>query len=297
MFRNFCIRVLNQAQRAKKDLAITSLYRQSSSYQSVAGLNVEARDKVLWLRLDRPEKYNALTREMYINLTSIFEQANHDKSIKALVLTGNGDYYSSGNDLSNLTTALQSKEGPQATLAQSRDILIRFVESLINLEKFLIAAVNGPAIGIAVTMLGLCDHVIASDRATFHTPFTALGQCPEACSSVLFPQIMGPIRASELLLFNRKWSAARAMSSNLVSDVVGHNQLYPHVEELLYGKQGLVANCYPNSSIICKSLIRNKDVKSMLSEVSRKESENLLKLWLSEESVEASKKFMSRSKK
>lgn len=269
---------------------------QSSSYGSSEGLTVELREKVLWLRLDRPEKYNALTKEMYIGMSSIFEQVNHDNSVKALVLTGTGQYYSSGNDLSNLTLALKDEAGPKAGMEKSKNLLIRFVDSLINLEKLLIAVVNGPAVGIPVTTLGLCDHVIASDKATFHTPFTAIGQCPEACSSLIFPQMMGPTRANELLLLNRKWNATKALSCGLVSEVVEHDKLHSYVEDMLYGKQGLVATCYPNSTRVCKSLVRSDDQRRKLSELNRKESETICELWLGEESIEAAQKFMSRSK-
>jgi enoyl-CoA hydratase/carnithine racemase len=81
------------------------------------------------------------------------------------------------------------------------------VDALIDFPKPLLALVNGPAIGIGTTMLGLCDYVVASDSATFNTPFTFIGLTPEGCSSHLLPKIIGTSNATAMLLFNRKFSA------------------------------------------------------------------------------------------
>ncbi len=95
----------------------------------------------------------------------------------------------------------------------------RFVSAFIDFPKPLLAAVNGPAVGIPVTSLGLCDVVFASDRATFHTPFASLGQSPEGCSSYIFPKIMGQAKANEVLLFGRKLTAQEAFDRGLVTEI------------------------------------------------------------------------------
>lgn len=298
MLRTFCSKLVQQSVKRKACIQLASAHLHSSNYGTqYEGLTVELKDKVVWIKFNRPDKHNALTIPMYKGVTDVLERVNRDDNVKALVLTGNGDYYSSGNDLKNLTDALQDEGGPKAGMTKAKDLLIKYVDSFIHLEKLLIAAVNGPSIGIAATTLGFCDYILASNKSLFHTPFTALGQCPEACSSFTFPQIVGSVRANELLLLNQKWSASEAHSCGLVSKVVEHEKLYPHLDEMLYGKQGLVATCYPNSLRVCKSLIRTDETKKMLSEINRKESETIFKLWLSEESMEAAQKFMTRSKK
>lgn len=280
-------------------LLTNSIRYQSTSYLSSKcdGFEVESKNQILWLKFNRPKKFNAITRDMYSFMTETFEQINSDKSHKAIVLTGEGDYYSSGNDLTNFVQAVKNKDGPRAGMEESAGILKRFVDSLINLEKLLIAAVNGPAVGIAVSTLPLCDYIVASDRATFQTPFSALGQCPEACSSVTFSQIMGPSRTSEMILLNMVWNAEKAQRYGLVSEVVKHDKFHEHLDKLLYGKEGILNNCYPNATKVSKSLIRNKSTKQILMEANRRECEEITELWLGDECNDAIQKFFSRSKK
>ncbi|KAG8133281.1 putative Peroxisomal 32-trans-enoyl-CoA isomerase-like protein, partial [Naja naja] len=142
----------------------------------------------------------------------------------------------------------------------------------------LIAVVNGPAVGISVTLLGLFDIVYATDQATFHTPFSNLGQSPEGCSSYTFPKIMGLTKATEMLLFNKKLTAAEACS------------------------QGLVAEVFPDSTFqketlaVSKQLIRNME-KEKLYEVNSQECECLMERWLSEECMQAVMSFMQKKSK
>lgn len=270
--------------------------RKISSTASVNGLDVENKNQVLWLKFNRPNKLNAITSDMYEAITENLIQANKDNSVKAVVLTGEGEFYSSGNDLTNLLKASKHPDGMSAGLHLSKNILIKFIDSFIDLEKLLIAAVNGPAIGIPVTTLGLCDYVIASDKATFSSPFTALGQCPEACSSYTFPLIMGPSHASEFLLLNKTLNANLAMSYGLVSRVVEHTKFSHALDDLLYGRHGIVSTCYPNALKIGKSLIKSPELKQKLRDVNRLEAEELCSCWLGKECQDAVQKFMQRQK-
>lgn len=103
------------------------------------------------------------------------------------------------------------------------------MNAFINFSKPLIGVVNGPAVGISVTLMGLFDYVFASDKATFNAPFTKIAQSPEACSSYTFPRLMGPIKASEFLLFNRKLTAQEAFERNLVTEVLSHDKFETEV--------------------------------------------------------------------
>lgn len=297
MFKQLASNIFKTTFRASPLKAVDRRF-QSTDYSSKCdGIKVEPKNQILWVKFDRPEKFNAITKEMYDKITDTLTKVNNDSSVKAVVLTGSGDYYSSGNDLTNFVKAMQDEGGPRAGLTKSKNILHRFVDSFINLDKFLIAAVNGPALGIAVSTLPLCDYVVCTDNSTFQTPFTALGQCPEACSSVTFPKIMGQTRASELLMLNMTWDAKKAQNYGLVSEVVGQEQFNTQLEELLYGKKGVVNTCYPRAMMASKALIRNSDFKKSLSEANKKECDEILELWLGEECADAVQKFFKRSKK
>ena len=173
-------------------------------------------------------------------------------------------------------------------------VLQKFVGAFIDFPKPLIGAVNGPAIGIAVTTLGLMDCVIASDTATFQSPFTSLGQSPEGCSTYTFPRIMGYSRASEMLYLNYKMNAKEAEACGFVSRIVPSNQFESHLNEWLYGKNGLVNTCYPKSMMFSKGLVRTEELREKLHQVNKNECETIIDRWISDECVEALQKFFTR---
>ncbi|KAK4877500.1 hypothetical protein RN001_010006 [Aquatica leii] len=203
------------------------------------------------IKFNRPSKKNAITLAMYIELTNTLNNDATNDNIVLTILTGVGDYYSSGNDL----TISYSNEGELVNACQSFQ---GFVTALINYPKLIIAVVNGPAIGIAVTTLALCDVVYATDQASFATPFVRLGICPEACSSYLLPRIMGRSRASELLLLGHKLTAEEAYSSNLISKVIPQKQLPEFLNYLhKYSKLSV------DSIKTCKKLIKDCSSKDL----------------------------------
>jgi peroxisomal 3,2-trans-enoyl-CoA isomerase len=113
-----------------------------------------------------------------------------------------------GNDISALASSMADSDlSPEEISKQSNQVFKDFIDAMIDFEKPIAALVNGPAIGIGVTHLPLCDLVLSSDSAYFLTPFTRLGLTPEGCSSYTFPKIMGTSMASEMLMLNAKFNA------------------------------------------------------------------------------------------
>src|ERR1700761_7702700 len=178
-------------------------------------------DSVLEIRFNRPEKKNALTRDMYEAVSAAFERADADPAIRAVLLTGTGDTFTSGNDVKDFQGANNAPRGGS-----------RFLPALWSLQKPLIAAVNGAAIGVGTTMLLHCDLIVAARSARFVMPFTSLGLVPEAASSLLVPRLLGHQRASAMLLLGEPLDAATACEWGLVNRVVDDAALMDTAREM-----------------------------------------------------------------
>ncbi|XP_008829887.1 enoyl-CoA delta isomerase 2, mitochondrial isoform X1 [Nannospalax galili] len=252
------------------------------------GIVVTSEDGITKITFNRPTKKNAITFQMYNQIIEALKTASTDNSA-ITVFTGNGDYYSSGNDLTNFTSAAGGMEEAAKTGAV---VLRNFVNSFIDFPKPLIAVVNGPAVGISVTLLGMFDAVYASDKATFHTPFSSLGQTPEACSSYTFPKIMGPAKATEMLIFGKKLTAKEAWAQGLVTEVFPESTFQQEV----WTKLKRYAKLPPNAMRISKELIR-KSEKEKLYAVNAEECTTLQSKWLTEECINAIMSFVSRKAK
>nr|CAD7606092.1 unnamed protein product [Timema genevievae] len=161
---------------------------------------------------------------MYEEISIALERAAHNDQIVIVALTGVGEYYSSGNDITSSFGG-----NMEDVVAAASKKFENLVETFINFPKILVAVVNGPAIGIAVTTLGLCDVVFASDKATFQTPFSKLGLVAEGCSSYMFPMIMGHQRSMSMLCLNTKMNATEAKECGLVTEVFSHRTFQEEV--------------------------------------------------------------------
>lgn len=170
------------------------------------------------VRMNRPEKKNALTVPMYEALAAALEGAAGAGAVRCVVMAGAPGAFCAGNDLQDFLHAAAHAEG----LAPP---LLRFLQALARAEKPLVAAVNGIAVGIGTTMLLHCDHVVAASDARFSTPFVHLGLVPEAASSLLAPRRMGHARAFSLLAMGRPLDAAAAQAAGIVNTVVGGSQV------------------------------------------------------------------------
>jgi enoyl-CoA hydratase/carnithine racemase len=153
---------------------------------------------VLTLRLDRPEKKNALSREMYAALTDGLASAAADDAARAVLLAGGADF-TAGNDIADFAADGAAPggggDGPLRTSAA-----LDFLEALTRFPKPVVAAVRGMAIGIGTTLLLHCDAAVVARTARLQMPFTRLGIVPEAGSSLLLAMRVGQARASWLLL-------------------------------------------------------------------------------------------------
>ncbi len=191
----------------------------------------ERRGNILAISLRRPDKKNALTTPMYQVLTDLFAEADRDKAVAVIHLTGSGDSFCAGNDLSDFMAAAERGETDSPARA--------FLQQLHRQRKPIVVAVNGVAIGIGVTLLLHCDLVYAAVGAPFRLPFVDLGLVPEGGSSALLPPMLGHRRAAELLLAGRPFDAETAVEFGIINAVCPADQLSTHswaMAELLAAK-------------------------------------------------------------
>jgi enoyl-CoA hydratase/carnithine racemase len=173
-------------------------------------IQTERSGAIVTIRMARPEKKNALTFDMYRGLTAAIIGAVNDEGIRVIVLAGAGGAFSSGNDLKDFTAAPPfGMDSP----------VMQFLHAISTCPKPIVAAVNGVAVGIGMTMLLHCDLIVADPDTRFSLPFINLGLVPEAASSLILPRTIGHVRASELLLLGDMFDAATALRLGLINRV------------------------------------------------------------------------------
>lgn len=180
-------------------------------------VRIESESGTLSITLARPERRNAITVDMYAALADAIEDARNDSSIRLIVIRGEGQDFTAGNDLLDFLNALPRLND---------DIPVwRLLRALARNEIPLVAAVQGNAVGIGTTMLLHCDLVIAEESARFSLPFVDLGLVPEAASTLLLPRIAGRKRSARYLLLAEPFGAKEALDAGIVSHVVAEGEL------------------------------------------------------------------------
>jgi len=173
------------------------------------------------VRMNRPDKKNALTEAMYEAMANAIEGASGEPGVRCLLISGTRGVFSAGNDLQEFHHAATTGAG----LGTST---VRFLHALARSQRPLVAAVQGVAVGVGTTMLLHCDYVVAGSDARFSTPFVGLGLVPEAASSLIAPRLMGQRHAFSLLVMGRPLDAATAHACGLVNAVVQPDDVYSH---------------------------------------------------------------------
>ena len=241
-------------------------------------------DGVVTLRLDRPAKKNALTKAMYMELTEALAAAQADDGVRAVVIAAAGDDFCAGNDIMDFAQGL-----PELRAAADLEDLpvFRFLKALTFFDKPLIAAVQGQAVGVGVTLLLHCDLVVASDDARLSLPFLKLGLVPEAGSTLLLPQRIGHQRAFAWMALGEIIGAEAARELGLINRVVARDALDAAVAEM--AKR--VASLPPNAVRQTKGFLRDREA---LWRVVRAEGEVFRELLFSPEAQAAFMAFMSK---
>ncbi|CAI5454031.1 unnamed protein product [Caenorhabditis angaria] len=250
----------------------------------------ELKNNALWITLNRHKKYNAITFKMFDTLREVLLNAAEDEKVSFVVLTG-GDckMYSAGADFSPPEFAAQL----EATESNMNVGYKPFVDVLAAFPKPIVALVNGPAVGVAVTTLGLMDTVIAVDTATFHMPFAEYGLCPEAMASKTLVDTMGYQKAAATMLFNEKITAQEAFIAGLVTKVIPAADFKTETAKIIERYTKLSSQ----TLLVGKRLMRPEGEVDKLLTANRREKEVLDKCFSSEDAVtRLSAKFSGGSK-
>ena len=209
----------------------------------------DVEDGVLTITMNRPEKLNAFTGTMMTEMIDAFDRSDADDSIRAVIVTGAGRAFCAGADLGAGGATFDADGRADRPKGLNRDggglLTLRIFDS----KKPVIAAVNGPAVGIGVTMTLAMDIRIAADVARFGFVFARRGIVPEACSSWFLPRIVGISRALEWAYSGRVFPADEALAGGLV------RSLHPK-EELISTARGIAREIADNTSAISVTLIR-----------------------------------------
>lgn len=194
-------------------------------------IRYEIDEHVLTVTLNRPEVMNALNREMYAELEQAFRDAHRDPEVRCVILTAEGRAFCSGDDVKQIMLGEQR----DATTARLRDVKPRptpAAAAILECDKPVIAAVNGPAVGWGMDMTLFCDIRIASENAKFGELFIKRGLVADLGGLWRLPRVVGPSKAAELLFTGDVIDAREAERIGLVSRVVPHDQLLPAAMEL-----------------------------------------------------------------
>lgn len=249
-------------------------------------------DGVALLTLQRPARLNAWTPRMSVELAHAITAANEDPAVGALVLTGAGRGFCAGADMQDTFQTRLAGADPGGDTAEGQGGLPRGLDwvSLVRDSKPMVAAVNGAAVGVGLTMILPFDVIVASETARFGMFFVKVGLVPELASTHFLVQRMGFGRASEMCLSGRLYGAAEAAEKGLVDRLVAPDELLPAALGLA---REIGANPPPQLRWI-KQLLTANGSETDLRAVQRRETERLRACWETPEHREAVQAFLER---
>lgn len=242
----------------------------------------ETKDRIARIEIDRSDKKNALTADMYQALADAIAAAEFDSQVRVILIHGKADCFTAGNDLKDFLE--RPPHGDDSPVFQ-------FLKRISTAEKPIVAAVGGPAVGVGTTMLLHCDLVYAATNARFQVPFVPLGLVPEAASSLLLPMVAGYQRAAEMLLLGKPFGVEKAFAAGIVTEIVAAEELIAHAREAAAGLAALP----PSSVRMTKALMKSRYAQ-VTGEAMAAEGEKFRAQLSSAEAKEAMSAFFEKRK-
>ncbi|MHA1268702.1 MAG: enoyl-CoA hydratase/isomerase family protein [Candidatus Helarchaeota archaeon] len=244
----------------------------------------EKKEKVCTLTLNRPKRKNAINGTMFDEIKDALNKIENDNEIRAAIITGAGNAFSSGGDFK--IDYSEAEEGKEIDVSQKGLVL-----KLININKPIIAAVNGLALGAGMNIALNCDLIYASDKAEFGTFFIKRAIIPEMSSTYLLPRIVGIHIAKELIFLGDKFSAQKAKEIGLINDIFPHDIFMSKVNEIATR----LANGPTFAIGLAKKAINNL-LLDKIKQALETEADYLFKTFDSEDFIESLLSFMEKRK-
>jgi len=249
-----------------------------------APIHQETASGVMIISFYRPEKKNAVTTEMYRLLNQAFEEARDSDSIRVVLLRGEGDAFTAGNDLGDFRKWPEMGQEPE-------DIpVFRFIKTVVNFPKPVVAAVKGVAVGLGSTILPHCDLVIAGRSTQFSLPFVRLALVPEFGSSFMLPRLAGFVQASHWLMLGDTFDASEARRLGMVSEICDDDQVDALARRRCEQLVALPASVLRR----IKSLIRPPEFLQQLNQAIDRETRMFLECLQTPEHAEAVQAFFEK---
>lgn len=211
---------------------------------------IHVRDQVASVTLNRPRALNALNDELKYGLIDALRKLDKDENTRAIILTGAGNAFCAGGDIKGFKKRYNDFKARDGCPEYYSNIL---GETILNISKPIIAAINGPAIGGGLSIAIACDIRIASEKAIFSAAYVLIGATPEIGSSYILPRLIGAGRAYELVLTGKKIDSSEAEKIGLVNKVVPDDQLHEVAYEI--GKE--IASLSPVAVRLAKKTLRH----------------------------------------
>ena len=240
----------------------------------------ELEDGILYVTINRLEKRNALTNDMYLELIDVINDYEKNDNARVLLLSGGQMCFTAGNDMVDFLECPPVDDNSPSPA---------FLRTLSQAKKPLMAAVNGPVVGIGATMLMHFDLVYAGASATFNMPFCNLGICPEGGTTLLLPQMIGHKKACELIMFGESFDAQTAKECGFINDHFSDDE---YLNKIIAKAKRLAAQ--PASSIrLTKHMLKRNHAQAM-SDTLYYEGQEIRKSLKTPESREAMSAFMEK---
>jgi enoyl-CoA hydratase len=197
-------------------------------YEGYQALEVTRSGKIVTVAFNRPEVKNATNPQMHQELVRVFPEIGRDPDAHVVILTGNGDAFSAGGDLNTLKSSLDDQARWVESMLEAREIVM----GLIDLDRPVIAKVNGHAVGLGATLALMCDIVIAKDKAKIADPHVGVGLVAGDGGAIIWPALIGYARAKRYLLTGDAITGTEAAEIGLISEALPADRLDAHVDAL-----------------------------------------------------------------